>query len=71
MIITPAGNILLKTNIDSTYKAFDIVLVDNNGNELDIIAKVEYNKEDKTIATYAYCENAEEFANKTIYKKVK
>ena len=66
---TPIG--LLKTKIKTSgdFPCIETWLCDFNGNDIECISVVEYNKKEKCIAGYLYKENESDYSSKIIFKE--
>lgn len=66
MIITPAGKIISVESGNILCPSIDVVLVKNDGTK-EMIASIEYNREDEHITTHTYKDGKEKFDKKTVY----
>lgn len=69
MIKTPLGNLIAIENKRSEYPGIDILIQDDKGKTVELVARVEYNSYRDAIVTYSYTEKEEDFIKRCTYKK--
>lgn len=69
MIKTPLGILKVEEVRLGDFPRISIILCDQEGNEIDKIAHIEYDSYKNVIATYSFKQGEEDFSKRCVYKR--